>query len=74
VLFTHHFHKVDEESGRLQGAISDLQVRHMRELITGAGQRFDYRTFPDVGHVMHGSDPQLYSRTLREWIATLAAA
>ncbi|MFJ4654395.1 alpha/beta fold hydrolase [Nocardia sp. NPDC088792] len=73
VLFTHHFHHVDEESGRLQGAISDLQVRQARRLITEAGQRFDYHSFPTAGHVMHGSDPQLYNRTLREWIATLDA-
>lgn len=73
VLFTHHFHHVDEESGRLQGAISDLQVRQVRRLITEAGQRFDYHSFPTAGHVMHGSDPELYTRTLRDWISTLDA-
>jgi hypothetical protein len=71
VLFSHHFHQVDEETGRLQGAISDLQVRKARELITAAGERFDYKEFPKAGHVMHSSDPQLYARTLTEWAATL---
>ncbi|MEY9934069.1 hypothetical protein ABH926_008733 [Catenulispora sp. GP43] len=28
---------------------------------------------PKAGHVMHGSDPQLYSQILREWIPTLDA-
>ncbi|MQS14825.1 alpha/beta hydrolase [Streptomyces kaniharaensis] len=73
VMFSHHFWKVDEESGRLQGAVSDLQVRHMRELITKAGQRFDYQSFPKAGHVMHQSDPQTYVAVLRDWISTLDA-
>ncbi|MEU1630486.1 hypothetical protein ABZ746_35385 [Streptomyces sp. NPDC020096] len=73
VLFSHHFWKVDEETGRLQGAISDLQVRHMRELITQAGQRFDYKSFPKAGHVMHQSDPQTYVAVLRDWISSLDA-
>jgi pimeloyl-ACP methyl ester carboxylesterase len=71
VLFTHHFHHVDEESGRLQGAVSDLQVRHVRELVTGAGQRFDYLSLPDVGHLLHQSDPQAYTKILREWTSSL---
>ncbi|MET8627642.1 alpha/beta hydrolase [Kitasatospora sp. NPDC004669] len=73
VLFSHHFRKIDEESGRLQGAISDLQVRHARELITRAGQRFDCKSFPTAGHVMHQSDLQTYVTVLREWISTLDA-
>ncbi len=73
VLFTHHFRKIDEATGRLQGAISDLQVRQVRELITAAGQRFDYQSFPDMGHAMHEIDPQLYVKVLREWTSSLDA-
>lgn len=69
-LFSHHFWNVDEETGRLQGAMSDLQVRHMRELITQAGQRFDYTSFPKAGHVMHQSDPQTYVTVLRDWTSS----
>jgi pimeloyl-ACP methyl ester carboxylesterase len=71
VLFTHHFRNIDEATGRLQGAISDLQVRHVRELITQAGQRFDYTSLPDAAHSMNQADPRLYAQTLRDWAATL---
>ncbi|WP_406179407.1 alpha/beta fold hydrolase [Streptomyces sp. NBC_01006] len=73
VMLTHHFRKVDEETGRLQGTISDLQVHHVRELIIRAGQRFDYKSFPQTGHAMHQSGPQLYAATLRDWISSLDA-
>lgn len=39
VLFTHHFRLVEEETGALMGAISDLQARQADKLITAAGQR-----------------------------------
>jgi pimeloyl-ACP methyl ester carboxylesterase len=68
VLFTHHFRQVDEASGLLMGAISDVQVRRVRNLIEGAGQRFDYRSFPQMGHAMHAIDPKLFADTLMEWI------
>ncbi len=71
VLLTHHFHAVDEEKGLLMGALSDLQARRARELIEAAGQRLDYRTFPTMGHSMHGQDPALFGQTLAEWAKTL---
>jgi pimeloyl-ACP methyl ester carboxylesterase len=71
VLFTHHFRWIDGKTGRLVGAISDLQVARVRELVTGAGQRFDYKSFPETGHMMHAHDPALFARTLTDWAATL---
>lgn len=71
VLFTHHFRNIDEATGRLQGALSDLQARHVRELITAAGQRIDYQSLPDMTHNMNRTDPQAYARILREWAGTL---
>jgi pimeloyl-ACP methyl ester carboxylesterase len=71
VLFTHHFHETDEVTGSIRGAVSDVQVNRARELIEGAGQRFEYRSFPKMGHSMHGQDPDLYAATLREWARTL---
>jgi pimeloyl-ACP methyl ester carboxylesterase len=71
VLFAHHFRNIDEATGRLQGAISDLQARHVRELITQAGQRFDYTSLPDAGHNMNQTDPQTYARILRDWTSAL---
>ena len=71
VLFTHHFRLVEEETGVLMGASSDLQAQQAGKLITAAGQRFDYRSFPAMGHFMHMEDPSLYASTLREWIASL---
>ena len=67
VLFTHHFHQRDEESGMELGAISDLQVSRVRQLVTGAGQEFTYRSFPDMPHSMHGHQPDRYARTVTEW-------
>lgn len=67
VLFTHHFRHYDAETGYMMGAISDAQVRKVRELIEAAGQPFDYRSFPQMGHSMHGQDPKLFADTLSEW-------
>ena len=71
VLFTHHFRRVDEATGHLMGAIADVQAQKVRELIEGAGQPFDYRSFPTMGHSMHGQDPQLFADTLSAWAATI---
>ena len=67
VLFTHHFRRVDETTGVLMGAISDVQAAKVRELIEAAGQPFDYRSFPQMGHAMHSQDPALFATTLTEW-------
>jgi pimeloyl-ACP methyl ester carboxylesterase len=67
VLFTHHFRHVDEASGFVMGAISDLQAGQVKALVEEAGQAFDYRTFPQMGHSMHGQDPQLFADTLSGW-------
>jgi len=67
VLFTHHFHAVDEATGTLLGAISDQQVDRVRQLVTGAGQQFTYHSFPDSPHSLHGAAPELYTRTLIDW-------
>jgi pimeloyl-ACP methyl ester carboxylesterase len=71
VLMTHHFRRVDEASGTLMGAMSDLQAARARELVTAAGQPFDYQSFPTMGHSMHGQDPKLFTQTLSEWAAKL---
>jgi pimeloyl-ACP methyl ester carboxylesterase len=68
VLFTHHFRAVDEASGGLMGAGSDLQVQRVRELVTGAGTSFDYVSLPTMPHSLHGHDPQLYVDTLLTWV------
>ena len=71
VLFTHHFRHIDETTGRLQGAISDLQARYVREIIASAGQRVDYKSLPNAGHNLHQVDPQTYARILRDWACAL---
>ncbi|HEY1563021.1 MAG TPA: alpha/beta hydrolase [Caulobacteraceae bacterium] len=73
VLFTHHFRHVDEATGFVMGAISDLQASQVRALIEEAGQAFDYRSFPQTGHSMHGQDPQLFADTLAGWAEGIAA-
>lgn len=71
VLFTHHFHFVDPDTGNLLGAISEQQVAHVQRLIEGAGNSFTLRTFPETPHSMHGADPKTYAATLTEWLAEL---
>jgi pimeloyl-ACP methyl ester carboxylesterase len=71
VLFTHHFRRIDEATGTLMGASSDLQVSRARELVEGAGQPFEYRSFPEMPHAMHAADPELFARTVTEWASAL---
>nr|WP_246457947.1 alpha/beta hydrolase [Saccharopolyspora gloriosae] len=68
VLFTHHFHVADPETGNLVGAVSDQQVEHARRLIEGAGNSFTYRAFPEMPHSMHGHDPATYAATITGWL------
>ncbi len=71
VLYTHHFRNVDESRGSLLGAASDLQAKYVCELISGAGQQIDYRSFPRMPHSMHGPDPKLFAQLLIEFEANL---
>ncbi len=71
VLFTHHVHRYDEKTGVSIGALSDLQVRRVEELVTAAGQVFTCRAFPDMPHMMHLYQPELYARTVVEWLSAL---
>jgi len=67
VLFTHHFRHTHEETGVVMGAISDLQAGQVRRLVEAAGQPFDYRSFPQMGHAMHAQDPALWAETVGGW-------
>ncbi|HMK12394.1 MAG TPA: alpha/beta hydrolase [Acidimicrobiales bacterium] len=67
VLLTHHFRHVDEENGFLMGALSDLQAKRVLALLGEAGVAVEYRSFPQMGHSMHGQDPRLYTDTIVEW-------
>lgn len=71
VLLTHHCRAVDENNGLLMGALSDLQAQNVRALITNAGQKCDYQSFPEMGHAMHRLDPKLYASVVSKWFATL---
>ena len=72
VLMTHHFVHVVESTGHVQGALSDHQAAQVGQLVAGAGQQFDYLSFPEMGHFMHAQDPELFARTLIEWTSSLA--
>jgi pimeloyl-ACP methyl ester carboxylesterase len=72
VLLTHHFRMVEETTGMLMGALTDLQAARARALIEGAGQTVEYRSFPKMGHAMHQQDPKLFAATLVEWVAKVA--
>lgn len=53
VLFTHHRRAVDPNTGMLSGAISDFQAQKVKELVEGAGQKFEDVSLPDAAHSMH---------------------
>lgn len=69
VLFTHHFRRVDPDSGNLVGALSDTQVQHVQKLVEGTGNSFAYRTFPRMPHSMHEFDPICYVTAVTGWLA-----
>jgi hypothetical protein len=71
VLLTHHFRTTDPATGGLIGALSDLQAERACELIRSAGQAVSYRSFPEMGHSMHGQDPKRFTETLLDWVAGL---
>ncbi len=71
VLLTHHMRTVDDTAGFLLGAMSDQQAQRVQDLLTGAGVKVDYRSFPDVGHSMHGERPDLYVETLLDWARSI---
>ena len=71
VLLTHHFRRIDDATGHLLGAIADHQAQYVRRLVEAAGQSFTYRSFPEMPHSMHGSDPGLYARTVTDWASAL---
>jgi pimeloyl-ACP methyl ester carboxylesterase len=72
VLFTHHFRTIDEASGHLIGASSDLQAARVRELVTDAGNAIEYVSLPTMGHFFHDQDPASFSETLTSWVDSLA--
>jgi hypothetical protein len=71
MLYTHHFRRIDAESGALIWAASDQQAAYACKLVRAAGQRIEYRSFNTVGHRMHSLDCQLFAHTLIEWASTL---
>jgi pimeloyl-ACP methyl ester carboxylesterase len=73
VLLTHHMRVVDDATGFLLGAMSDQQAQRVQDLLTGSGVAVDFRSFPDVGHSMHGDRPELYVETLLDWVQSIDA-
>ncbi|HEX3796784.1 MAG TPA: alpha/beta hydrolase [Acidimicrobiales bacterium] len=71
VLLTHHMRVTNESNGFLFGAMSDQQAQRVQDLLGGAGVAVEYRSFPDVGHSMHGDRPELYVETLLDWVKSL---
>jgi hypothetical protein len=71
VLFTHHYRRDDPATGGVNGAISDLQLNRVRELVRAAGQRFTYRSFPQMPHSMHEADPRRFAKILLDWVSEL---
>ncbi len=73
VLLTHHFRHVDDETGFLMGALSELQARRTLEILGKAGVPVTYRSFDMMIHAMHSADPALFVETLVEWSKSLSS-
>ena len=73
MLLTHHRRITDDATGFLLGAMSDQQAQRVQTLLTAAGVDVTYRSFPDVGHSMHGERPELYVETLLDWATSIDA-
>jgi pimeloyl-ACP methyl ester carboxylesterase len=71
VLITHHQRYEDPETGILHGALTDAQAMRAKQLIESAGQRCDYQDHPTALHMMHQFDPELFTKVVVEWAATL---
>ncbi len=73
VLFTHHSRAIDPVTGQLVGAISDVQATKVNEIVTAAGQPFEYVSLPDAAHAMHQADPARFAQVLTAWARKLPA-
>ena len=71
MLLTHNARHVDDNTGRLMGALTDLQARRAGELVKGAGQPFDYVSLPDAAHAMHEAQPERFATVVRDWTKQL---
>ncbi|MFV3126726.1 alpha/beta fold hydrolase [Niveispirillum sp. KHB5.9] len=71
VLLPHHARMVDPKTGRLMGALSDMQAEMVREIVTKAGQRYDYASLPDAAHILHITNPPRFADVLTQWAKTL---
>src|SRR5262247_2828838 len=71
VLLTHHMRMTNDATGFLFGAMSDQQAQRVQDLLQAAGVPLKYRSFPDVGHSMHGEKPDLYVDTLLDWVKSV---
>ncbi|GAB16523.1 hypothetical protein GOEFS_004_00380 [Gordonia effusa NBRC 100432] len=71
VLLTHHFRQINEETGHLMGALSDLQAAQVRHIIEEvAGQEVTYVSL-DAPHTMHEPQPERYTDVLLDWVKKL---
>lgn len=73
ILLTHHMRHIDEASGRLVGALTELQARQAGEIVKAAGQAFDYVSLPDAAHAMHAAQPERFAEVVGGWARALAA-
>lgn len=72
ILLTHHSRSVDERTGQLIGAMSELQAAMASEIIRASGQVCDYVSLPDAHHIMHAFDPPRFADVLGRWAKSLA--
>jgi len=71
VLFTRHASFLATLTGSSIGVVSDEQMEQIEKLVKGTGQPFTFLSFPEMGHLMHSIDPELYVRTINDWEKTL---
>ncbi len=68
VLFTHHFHHIDPQTGNLM-ARSPTNGSSASGTSWSAGNSFTYRAIPTMPHSLHGHDPAGCVTTVTDWLA-----
>jgi len=71
VLYTLHSSFNTMMTGTAKEAIINDMIAYIKNILEKTGQPFTFHSFPDKGHLMHAEDPQLYRKTLLEWVNTL---
>ena len=74
MLLTHHMRITnDDDAASCSARCPTSRPSGCRTSSPAPASPSTYRSFPDVGHSMHGDKPDLYVETLLDWVKSLDA-